>query len=359
MYAITIPTSTNVGDYLISKSAKRIIKEIKGDVEIIEFPMQKDLQDNLKEINECDAMIIPHFAIRDPGMYPETYRLVKDLKQIKVPIFPLGAGWKGFPGDYNTVKTLEYSPKTRKFLQYIANQVETVLCRDYFTCQVLKNHNISNVVMGGDIAWYDFDMMGKEMNRKREIKKIVFTTPHAPWFNKQAMETMKMLEKLYPNATKICAMHSGLNLEDDEVGKYGQQIGFEVRDVSKDLEKIEFYKECDLHVGYRLHAHIFFLRNRNPSVLLHEDGRGTGFSYTVGIGGFDAFKIMEGLKKKIHFATHKGRERIMAADMQIPKKVKNFLEEENQSYFRRYVGIPKMFDQTFQQVMKPWIESIP
>ena len=84
MYAITIPTSTNVGDYLISQSAKRILKKIKGDVKILEFPMKKDLELDLKEINECNALIIPHFAIRDPGMYPETYKLVSDLKKIKI-----------------------------------------------------------------------------------------------------------------------------------------------------------------------------------------------------------------------------------------------------------------------------------
>ena len=359
MYAITIPTSTNVGDYLISQSAKRLIKEIKGDVEILEFPMQKDLESDLNQINQCNALIIPHFGIRDPGMYPETYRLVKDLKKIKIPIMPLGAGWKGFPGDINTVNTIEYSQKTVDFLKYISKQVNSILCRDYFTSQVLKKYGIDNTVMGGDVAWYDFDMMGKEMNRKKELKKIVFTTPHAPWYNEQAKKMVKMLNEMFPNANKICAMHSGLGLEDNEIGEYAKSIGFELLDVSKDLEKIEFYKKCDLHVGYRLHAHIFFLRNRNPSILLNEDGRGTGFSYTVGVGGFNAFQRLSGIKKNIHFATHKGRERVMMADLNVIPKIKLFLEEEVDSQFRRYVGIPKFFDDTFEKVMKPWINNIP
>lgn len=359
MYAITIPTSTNVGDYLISQSAKKILKKIKGDVKILEFPMQKDLEPDLKEINECNALIIPHFAIRDPGMYPETYKLVKDLKKIKIPIFPLGAGWKGFPGDYNTASTLRYSQKTVNFLKYVSNQVETVLCRDFFTCQILKNHGIENTVMGGDIAWQDFDMMGKEMNRKDTINKLVFTTPHAPWYNEQAKNTLKMLSELFPNASKICAMHSGFGLEDDEVGKYANKVGFDVIDVSKDLEKIEFYKQCDLHVGYRLHAHIFFLRNRNPSVLLHEDGRGSGFTYTVGTGGFDAFANLTGIKKQVHFITHKGRERKIMADMNLIPKLRSYLQEELESRFCRYIGIPKIFDETYENTMKPWIENIP
>ena len=46
----------------------------------------------------------------------------------------------------------------------------------------------------------------------------------------------------------------------------------EVIDVSYDEKKIDMYLDFDLHIGYRVHAHIYFLSKSKPSILLHEDG---------------------------------------------------------------------------------------
>ena len=66
--------------------------------------------------------------------------------------------------------------------------------------------------------------------------------------------------------------------------------GYEVVDTSYDLERIRFYDECDLHVGYRVHSHLYFLSQRRPSFLLHEDGRGRGMSSALNVVGVDAFE---------------------------------------------------------------------
>jgi hypothetical protein len=358
MYVITTPPTKNVGDHLITRSAKNIIKKVKGDVEILEYSMQDDLTDKLEKINKCKAFIIPSFAIREP-FHPETFRFVPDMTKIKIPIYPLGMTWKGFPGDHETVRTFRFQNETLQFLKYISKQVPKILCRDHLTCQVLKNHGISNLVMGGDPAWYDYESFGKPMKRSKKIETLVFTTPHAGWFNEQAKKILEMLSDLFPNARKICSIHGGNGVEDFEIGQHAEKNGFETIDVSNHLDQIDYYRNADLHVGYRLHGHIAFLSKRIPSILLVEDSRGGGFSYSMGIGGFNAFKRLYGFEQKWHFATHRGRERIMAADDELPNKIKVFLEEELESKFRRYLGIPELIDETYQQIMKPYVESIP
>jgi hypothetical protein len=358
MYVITTPPTKNVGDHLITRSAKEIIKQVKGDVEILEYSMQDDLSNELEKINNCKAIIVPSFAIREP-IHPETFRFVPDMSKIKIPIFPLGMSWKGFPGDYETANTFKLQNTTVKFLSYISKQVPKILCRDHLTCHILKNHGINNFVMGGDPAWYDFPSLGKPMKRPEEIKSLVFTTPHAGWFNEQAKNILDMLSETFPNARKICSIHGGNGVEDVGVGQYAESIGFETIDVSNHLEQIDYYETMDLHVGYRLHGHISFLRKRIPSILLNEDSRGCGFSYSVGVGGFDAFNRLHGFKQKWHFATHRGRERIMAADEKLPERVKTYLKEETESRFRKFVGVAELIDDTYEKVMKPYVESIP
>jgi hypothetical protein len=45
---------------------------------------------------------------------------------------------------------------------------------------------------------------------------------------------------------------------------------------------LDHYASTDLHVGYRLHAHILTSSLSKPSLLLAEDGRGTAFKEVLG-----------------------------------------------------------------------------
>jgi polysaccharide pyruvyl transferase WcaK-like protein len=356
-------TGVNVGDQLIVESAKNMIKSMKKDKEFIEFSRDEDLTEHLEKINKTRAIIMPHFGLRDPNMHPNTYRLVKDLSQIKIPLIPLGIGWKGFPGDLQTLNSLRYSDETQKFLKYVSNQVETMVCREYFTCKILENHNITNVKMGGDCAWYDLDKIGMEMKRPEKISKIVFTTPYLPMYFEQAKSIIKLIHEMFPKAEKICSLHAGFNTipTDEKLIEYAKNKQFEIVDVSSDIKKIDFYKNCDLHVGYRCHGHIAFLRNRVPSILINEDGRGVGFSHTFGIGGFNGFlrnpkkifKIIGKLSRK------QFNSKQVIADSDLDKKISKFISEQQKINFNPYQKIGKFIDETFENVMEPFIQSFP
>jgi len=43
------------------------------------------------------------------------------------------------------------------------------------------------------------------------------------------------------------------------------------------------YEDFDLHIGYRVHAHLYFLSRRIPSILLSEDVRGSGQAKSLGM----------------------------------------------------------------------------
>jgi len=353
----------NVGDQLIVESVKKLIKSIKNENDFLEFSRDEDLTDHLEKINNTKAIILPHFGIRDPDMYPNTYKLVDDLSKIKIPLIPIGIGWKGFPGDLETLCTLKYSKNTQKFLRYISNQVQVMVCREHFTCKILENHNITNTKMGGDCAWYDIEKIGSKMKRPEKIKKVVFTTPYMEMYATQAKDIIKMISEKFPEAEKICSLHAGYDKIKTDKGiiEFAKKNKFKIKDVSSDITKIDFYKDCDLHIGYRCHGHIMFLRNRIPSILINEDGRGVGFSQVFGIGGFNGFlrKNNNFFKLIGKFSKYKFVSKQVVPTPNLDKKISNFIDEEQKSNFSKYQKVSNIIDETYENVMKPFIQSLP
>jgi hypothetical protein len=103
---------------------------------------------------------------------------------------------------------------------------------------------------------------------------------------------MRMLRSRYKDVERVCVFHRGLRADrftrrresvaNRSLAAAASALGFKVVDAAFDLQRIDFYKEADLHVGYRVHAHLAFLSYRRPSLLICEDGRGLGQAETLG-----------------------------------------------------------------------------
>lgn len=77
--------------------------------------------------------------------------------------------------------------------------------------------------------------------------------------------------------------------------------GIDYEGISGSAENLmNCYKDCDLHVGYRVHAHIFMSSISKPSILLAEDGRGRALKYVIGGVILDGYiKRDDSLIKKV------------------------------------------------------------
>jgi len=352
----------NTGDNLILESLKDLIISIKGKTNFLEIDRNVDLSDRISLINKTKCILMPGFAIRDP-LYPQIYTLTKNLYSIKVPLIPIGAGWKGFPGDFKTVNETRYSERTVSFLKHISKKIEKFYCRENYTCKVLQNNGIDNTLMVGDCAWYNSNKLRKRVNPNKEVKNIVFTTPHMAIFKHQSLSILKFLESFFPNATKYLCLQGGKNYPTD-LDKYlsymGKKMGFIIKDVSGTCKKIKFYENCDLHIGYRVHGHLAFLRNRIPSILINEDGRGIGFSKTLDHAGFDGFKRSNNLIfNLINNKSLTKFSKIGFVDMSISKTIEKFLVSELNNKFNSYNKVFEFIDYIYEQRMKPAIQSIP
>lgn len=338
MYILLSGAIKNVGDFLIFERAKELVKRYRKTDDLLVLPRWKDLAPHLDRINRSRAVIMcggPGYA-RD--FFPGILNISGGLESIKVPIIPLGVGWSG----KGTPEAFQFTEKSINAIQEIHSRIDNSSVRDVVTQKILNDNSFDRVIMTGCPAWYHLPSVEKGFKRPREIKKVVITNPAKSSNFKQAASVLGLVRKRFPKAEKFLVFHRGLfpghgngprgTALNMGLAAYGRMNGYTVVDASYSLEKIEFYKECDLHIGYRVHAHIYFLSVRKPTVLIQEDGRGVGQSMTLKTRDVHAEgkSVLAGLEKTL-----------------------DSYEAENYSSFEETVGIM----QEKHSVMRSFIES--
>lgn len=363
----------NVGDFLITERAISLLEHIAPEYDFVIQPHWRELE-NIEFVNNSEGIIIlggPGFQM---NMYPGVYKLVKNLTNIKVPIHTLGTGWKGIPGDKTTEELYEFTTTAKKLLDKMNNTSAGMSCRDYQTERALKNNGYNNITMTGCPVWYDIDSIGKGFVPPKEIKRIVYTPAQDEFFSDQSIKVLDFLLKNYKGAEIIVSFHRGIGKIDEftpksdanntqKLADAAKQLGAKVVDVSFDTDKLSFYDNCDLHIGYRVHAHIYFLSKRLPSILLHEDGRGNGVSEALSSPGVDAYmssKIYAGI-----FSPFNKNRRLLSLYRKLSFKVndnvirdlKNMIDEIESTNYKTYKRISEHIDKHYN-IMENFIKIL-
>jgi hypothetical protein len=382
-------SSANVGDQLITVAVKELIEREKGPVQFLTVFREDPLDDLLDQINETSAVLMPGFPIRDVPMYPGCYRLTADLDRIRPPLIPIGANWNIYPGDGTSRIGLRYSEATLGFLRRVAAGVEAISCREDTVRDVLRRHGIKNTVMTGDPAWYDPAFFGHPMYRPEFVRTVVFSPPLSAAYREQGLSVLRCLRRIFPTARGICAMHltdqknspfadksetNDASMRPDiaeknaAIREEARLLGFEVLELAGDVERLSIYQQCDLHVGYECHAHLSFFRYRRPSVLIAEDARGVGFNYTLGIGAGGMVGFVRRRTDLPHAENRGGTSGYCVSDEDfalaparedLDEELEQYLREELDSRFRRFLGISAYLDETYETRMAPFLRALP
>lgn len=358
MYTVLTGAKINMGDFLITDCAKKLLSALRPEHDHFQLPAWKPLDKHLDAINSSAAVIILGGPGFQPSFYPGVYKFTKDLSKIKVPIIPMGLGWKGFPGDFATLKRYRFDKTSQTALRRISSEATWIGCRDYLTLEMLRRNGIENALMTGCPAWYDFESIGRIFKGPKAIKELVFTPAQRHVYRDQSVAVMKSIRELFADAKLYCSFNRGIDGDSNLIPESdrknnrwlsaeAKKLGFNVVDTSFGLDKIEFYDNCDLHVGYRVHSHLYFLSKRRPSFLLHEDGRGRGVSSTLNLQGIDAFRA----PGKLGALT-------IRPDDDAPEILACFIREETENGFARYSGVHNVIDAHYE-IMKKFISSLP
>lgn len=267
-YVVTDRSGKNVGDHLLHCRAVQVLRTYKGL-----GPGQQTLavygarKVPLKMVNKSKALIICGGPALAENFYPKLYPLTDNLNDIKVPIFLFGVG-----GGYRVFKKadMKLTLASRKVLRHIVDHGGAIGIRDGVTSWMLDKYKIEHELIG--CPAYYHPNWNKKFNPPKRVKNVLFTTAVIPGNKPLMAHHQKMLMALtraFPRVT--IGYHRGCHGDIRPLKTNG------VVNVTRNLALMEKkYKNFDLHVGYRVHAHIFFLSLGKPSFLLPIDMRGLG-----------------------------------------------------------------------------------
>lgn len=296
-YVILTGSKNNAGDFLIKHRAKKLFAAIRPDREIIDFNAWESIDETkLEVINQSKCLILMGGPALQYNMYPGIYKLPANLDEIKVPITTMGIGWKSPKGNWKDTYDYPLSDTTLKLLDRIKSDGLQASVRDFHTLNALGFKGYDNFIMTGCPAYYDLDSIEKEFELPAEIKKVAFSLGvsfiNSPLMEKQIKTQILSLRERFKNNDFEVVFHHSLdkqkfmqahgsalkhNQRHNEFADWltKQNIGFV--DISGSAENlINYYSNVDLHIGYRVHAHIFMNSIKKLSLLISEDGRAKG-----------------------------------------------------------------------------------
>ena len=281
----------NAGDYLIVQRTKELIKNKFPKCELKIYNRNEDLSDKLEEINKSDGLIIAGGPAYTAEMYPKTIKLVENLNEIKTKIYTIGVGWYGKNTTAKFMYNYKFNNKTKLLLDRISRDSYNLACRDFYTVQSLYINGYKNTIMTGCPAWYNLNYINLIDFRKQSntIKEICISDPAKKENFVSVIRLVNFLKRKYDNPKINFVLHRNEGNTYQKLIQKLKKMDVNIVDITGGYEGFEVYNNCDLHIGFRVHAHIYNLSIRNRSILIEEDGRGAGVNSSLGLINIKAY----------------------------------------------------------------------
>lgn len=279
----------NVGDFLIRERGLALLRNAHPDQRVV--PMPRWLAHDPELFRAASAVVLCGGPGLQTTFHPGTFPLNGDLPALDVPVLPLALGWSGEPA--GNPDAFAFDAPSLEALRLIHERIGWSSVRDDLSLEIVRRADVGDVRRTGCTAWYHLPSLGQPVAPPSTVRSVVFTPPAASRrYFAESVRIMRLLRKRFPQARPYCVFHRGLRVDGETrlreavvvraMARVAESLGFEVVDAAYRLESIDFYGEADLHVGYRVHAHLAFVSQHRPSVLISEDGRGTGQAVTLG-----------------------------------------------------------------------------
>lgn len=309
-YVLLTGSKNNAGDFLIKDRAKSLLTWLRPDRKLIDVDGWKPLdQSTLDVVNQSKALILMGGPALQEKMRPRVYGLTDNLSDINVPILTMGIGWYSADGGWQATHDYKLNSATLDLLARVEQSGFLSSVRDYHTLNALRCHGFSQYLMTGCPALYSKEHIDRPAVLPEKVKTlgfslgVAFRTSNRMF--RQMQEAILALRDELADVKLTVAFHHGLdknylNSPGSSSQLHKAQARFQqwlesesiaYKDISGSAENLkQFYGDCDMHVGYRVHAHIFMSSIGKPSVLLNEDGRGKALASVLGGVIFDAYQ---------------------------------------------------------------------
>lgn len=288
----------NSGDFLIAHRSQKLIKQIVPSCEIDALWEGESESVIKKHLSGISGIVFGGGPFFTNHIYPRDIPLVSDLSELNLPMINVGGGWYGADNRYDSVVNYEIDDTSLELLRRIESSAGCLSCRDWYTVNMLKKKGLM-AEMHGCPAWYDIETVPiSKLRTTGVINKICISDPASTINYRMAVEVIGLLRKLYPSAEIVFVFHRGT--WEKEEGRRGEKRRaiiepmltknkIEYVDIARGYNGFSVYDDCDLHVGFRVHAHIYNLSKRNRTILLEEDGRGAGVNQALGLNSIHVY----------------------------------------------------------------------
>lgn len=272
----------NAGDHLIGWRARELLRE-HVDSEIINVDRKAITDEHFELFNRARAVLLTGGPAYQRHLYPGIYPL--DLDRVQVPVIPYGLGWRDRLGAQP--ESFEFEPDALNFLGRIhSDKTRFSSARCPLTMRLLIANGVENAAMTGCPAWYDESKLDLDFQWPSAIRRIVFTAPANKISDTAAL--LRWLRRSFPRAQLSLVFQAGLKSTHSKRGaeftRWNRLLaaqsalaGIRIAETSGSERKLrDLLGAADLHIGYRVHSHLFCVSQRIASILIAEDTRGEG-----------------------------------------------------------------------------------
>ncbi len=284
----------NAGDFLIVQRAVELLASCIEGCVIEIYRRNEALDPFLDEINKCDCIVLAGGPGYVEDIYPGRFPLVDDLNRLIPPIFALGMGGYGLTSE---VVPLAFTSQSKQLLAKIEDAGYGLGCRDALTLSILESSGVNGGILTGCPAWYDVAKATKAsfegIASIADVERIAISDPAVISNIPLAKKLVAYVEDKFENARISFIFHRGWTADafsdrftasrQAELRRWLERRGVEAFDIAYSSTGFSVYDECDLHIGFRVHAHIYCLSQRYPTFLVEEDARGYGVDDTLGL----------------------------------------------------------------------------
>lgn len=279
----------NAGDHLIGHRARTLLSRHVDD-DIVNLDRRDLPRDAYEVMNRASAVFLTGGPAYQPGLYPSIYPI--ELERLSVPVVPFGLGWKGKLGQ--EPENADFTEESQRFLRALhADETTFSSARCELTERMVRAYGITNVRMTGCPAWYDEALLEHDITMPARVRGVVVTAPAVP--QPVLAPLLTHLAKRFPRSRRTLAFQAGIESTHStrsveysrahrRSARWARFLGYRVESFESNLDAMmRSLDAADLHIGYRVHSHLYSLSQRRASLLIAEDSRGLGQNSTLGL----------------------------------------------------------------------------
>lgn len=350
---------SNGGDYLIEERMNSIIQRTWPLEEVVSVNGISGIGHG--ELNQYDAVFLGGGPYFDDRIIKELFIPFIGKNDYSYPsVHIIGAGIYGNDCTDEGIYSRQFMPDTKQFFKDIENGGGTFGCRDEISYRVMKHNGLSRVYMTGCPAWYDFSMLDNtEIRYDKEIKKVIISDPGVTKDRdeqsvraEQAIGVILAIKEIFPDAEICFTFNNGIETKYSKVCNtairdFLTEKEIEYHDLSFNANLFRVYNGADLHIGFRVHSHIYSLSRRIPSILIEEDLRGYGMNETFGLPHLLSFDISERLQKRRY-----------KPNTWLNRHMTDLIQYNLETGFMRYEGAYQIMKSMYYRNYTAWAKAV-